>query len=218
MKLAYLASAFFPDLSPMWMLTESAARHDIPIQYYGLGRPFTGTVDTKIDALLPELDRLIAEGYTHVLYTDGNDTFFVRGPAQILHHYRVLGSPAWLLSAEKDCYPHTDLVGKVPVHLRYPNTGQYMGEIEAIAETWKVLRNIYGPGDNEQGWICRAFADEIVDYARVDTDRLIFRSAADDYAPHDSGCVLHFNGGYSAPGLGVGRMARMGPVWERLGY
>ena len=212
MKLAYLASCFFDSTDKIWMLRDSAKRFGIDLNLYGLGEPHRGFIDCKVTRLLPELGKLAECGYTHVLYTDGPDTFFVAGPEEIWDEYASLGYPAWLVSAESNCYPHTDLALKIPESQRYPCTGQYMGEIEAILSGWRAMRAFYGPEDNEQGWMLHAIEDGAG--IRIDQGRKIFRAEADNWNPGDPGCVLHFNGGYHDPV--TGREARMRPVWDKV--
>lgn len=215
MKLAYLATCFFGSTDDIWMLRDSAAKFGVDLKLYGLGKAFLpGFIEIKVTALLPELEQLSDQGYTHVLYTDGPDTFFVRGRQEIEAEYAALGAPAWLISAETSCYPHTHLGEKLPMDKRCPNTGQYMGEIETILDGWKKLKAAYDDGtDNEQGWVIRGIVDGILPEVTIDMDRFIFRSEADNYEPFMSGCLLHFNGGYWDPT--EGKQGRMLPVWER---
>lgn len=214
MNLAYLASCFFSTTEKIWMLRDSAMRFGIDLQLYGLNRPHLGFIDCKVTQLLPELEALLRKGYTHVLYTDGPDTFFVRGHEAIMEEYLALGSPAWLMSAERNCYPHTDLSLSIPEESRYPCTGQYMGEIETIREGWSAMRDLYGPGDNEQGWALRALSEGKTGMMVLDRQSRVFRSEADDWIPSYSACVLHFNGGYYDPH--EGREPRMRPIWNKL--
>lgn len=216
MNLAYLATCFFGSTDDIWMLRDSAARFGIDLKLYGLGKAFLpGFIEIKIIALLPELETLQQHGYTHVLYTDGPDTFFVKGPAAIESEYAALGAPPWLISAETSCYPHTALGPLLPLDKRCPNTGQYMGEISTILNGWNKLKTLYDDGtDNEQGWIIRGIVDGHLSEVTIDMGRRIFRSEADNYTPEMSGCALHFNGGYWNPG--EGKRSRMRPVWERV--
>ena len=216
MKLAYLATCFFGSTDDIWMLRDSAIKFGVDLKLYGLGKAFLpGFIDIKVTAMLPELEALLAQGYTHVLYTDGPDTFFVKGPREIEAAYEALGNPAWLISAETSCYPHTALGPILPMDKRCPNTGQYMGEIGVILEGWKKLKALYDDGtDNEQGWVIRGIVDGMLPEVTIDMGRYIFRSEADNYFPGMSGCVLHFNGGYWNPS--EGKRDRMLPVWERV--
>lgn len=175
------------------------------------GSVYHDFADAKVNRLLPVLEDLRDDGYTHVLYTDSTDAFFVELPSIILIQYHYLGSPPILFSRERGCYPHQDLI--IPEHLQFPNTGQYMGEITALIDMWTSVREKYGKEpDNEQGWMLRACADGI-DIA-LDTESLIFRADAGDYNSINPTCMVHFNGGYSDPERG--KYDAMLPLFMKL--
>jgi hypothetical protein len=166
------------------------------------GVVYSDFADAKVNRLLPVLERLRSEGYTHVLYTDSTDAFFVGTKEKILRSYQKMEFPPVLFSRERGCYPHHHLGDKIPEHLRFPNTGQYMGQIDALITMWTAVRERYGKEpDNEQGWLQKACADGV--NIVLDTKSQIFRADASDYNPkHWSTCLVHQQGGYSSPERG----------------
>lgn len=221
MKLAFITACVYPSTQPIHMLQASADRLDIKLQPYGVGESPGGWGDIKVTKLLPCLDRLKAKGYTHVLYIDGVDSLFVRGYDAIMDEYYALASPELLMSTEVDCWPLGRLApffdSDAQTRFRYPNAGQYMGEIDYIAEKFAMLQQEYFRifGDVDQAWITQGIVDGKMDGLVLDTTCSIFQSmsgAATSRNPDT--CVLHFNGGYVDPV--DGRDARMKPVWEEI--
>lgn len=175
------------------------------IQWYkgtDSGIVYSDFADAKVNRLLPVLERLRSEGYTHVLYTDSTDAFFVGTKEKILRSYQRMEFPPVLFSRERGCYPHHHLGDKIPEHLRFPNTGQYIGDIGALITMWTAVRARYSNvPDNEQGYLQKACVDNV--NILLDRESAIFRADASDYNPaHWSTCLLHCQGGYSHPERG----------------
>lgn len=166
------------------------------------GGVYSDFFDAKVNRLLPLLLQLKEEGYTHVLYTDSTDAFFVATKGKIIESYKRLGFPPVLFSRERGCYPHHHLGDKIPEHLRFPNTGQYIGETEALITLWTAIKERYGhESDNEQGYLQKACVDGV--NIVLDTESVIFRADASDYNEKSwSSCLLHSQGGYSDPERG----------------
>lgn len=205
MKLAIVSCRCDPLTSikfAMFLHSAKVYGHDI-IWYQGTasGTVYSDFADAKVNRLMPVLEQLKQDGYTHVLYTDSTDAFFVATKGKIIDAYKKLGFPPVLFSRERGCYPHHHLV--IPEHLQYPNTGQYIGEVDALITMWTAVKERYGdtPGDNEQGWMQKACADNV--NVVLDLDSKIFRADASDYNVESwSACLLHSQGGYSHPERG----------------
>lgn len=231
-KIAFITACVYPNTDPIRMLAASAKRCGIDLFPYGKGGRFNGWGDVKVTKLLPLLASLEDEGFTHVLYTDGRDSLFVRDRGHIIHSYHALGSPPCVLSAEKNCYPDWDLASDFPdrgTPWRYPCAGQYMGEIPYIREYWAKIQKAYTHlDDNDQAWIARGMVDGLLDEVILDSYCDIFQSVVDgneiDWSKENNAwvnlttdsqpSVLHFNGGYCDPL--TGRDERMLPFWEKM--
>ncbi len=134
-----ITACFFPNERPIRMLTKSLEIHGIRhmLRTYGMGEQYFNWTQMKVNRMIPELERLLAEGFTHYLYTDGRDAFFLRPWASVMQCYKRLGSPDMLLSGTPTCFPLAGLASHWPSKERYRfhDCGGYMGSIEAWLET-----------------------------------------------------------------------------------
>jgi hypothetical protein len=220
-KLAFTSAAYYPAESRhTWMLRESTKRLGIDLRLYGVGEQYTGWAQAKYHGLMVMLDQLKSEGYTHVLYTDGVDSFFREEQEDITVIYNnFYRAPALLLSGEENCWPddkyRTCFFTNEPYSARYPCAGQFMGEISYIQEKWPLLAQ-YEPelGPNDQAWIHRGVAEGILTEWRVDTSSFIFQNMNGNVTELLWGSVLHFSGGYNDPE--TGKEERMMPTWKAV--
>ena len=135
--LVVLTPAYYSDIRAIGYLLDSCRLLDVPLEPYGLGQPYLGWIAVKVHGLLPMLRGQQDAGRTHFIYTDGGDSFFLAGMDEIVGKYQQLGSPGILLSAEKDCYPISEISLRFPdpgTPFRYINAGGFMGRIDVIAE------------------------------------------------------------------------------------
>jgi len=214
MTLAAITACLYPDTQMIHLLMDSAVKHGVPLSPYGIGCNPGGWGDIKVTKLLPVLEELMEEGYTHVLYTDGTDSLFVRSWEDIQQEYIALGSPVCLMSAEKDCYPFRDLGDKFPDvgPWRYPCAGQFMGEIPWIWNRWNFMAKEYAshPECNDQGWITLEILAGRMECLVLDSECRVFQSMSGgdiqegpvNAVTGSRPCVVHFNGGYSDPVCG----------------
>ncbi len=223
MTLAAITACLYPDTRMIHLLMDSAVRHGVPLTPYGIGDNPSDWGHIKVTRLLPVIEELLEEGYTHVLYTDGTDSLFVRPWEDVQSEYLSLDSPLCLMSAETDCYPFRELGDQFPARgpWRYPCAGQYMGEIPWILERWSAMARDYAshPERNDQGWITLEILAGRMEGLVLDSECRIFQSMSGDGVEKRDGvintvtgsrpCVLHFNGGYSDPV--TGRDERMMP-------
>ena len=132
-------------IEKLHFLTDSARRFGIDVKIWGQ-HPWRGWFHSHLDSLI-ELKRLRGEGFTHFLYTDGIDCFFLAGLSEILSKYEQMGEPSWLISGEMNCWPLSELAG-APVFscsspYKYPNGGGNMGEIDYVLTSWELLKQLY---------------------------------------------------------------------------
>jgi len=77
------------------------------------------------------------EDYTHFIFVDAHDTFFLSGMDEIENKYKQLGSPNYLFSCEKACWPDSQLSELYPnceSDWKYLNSGAYMANIDKFIE------------------------------------------------------------------------------------
>ncbi len=239
MKLHVITACMFETEKPIWRLRKSCEKFGIDLHPYGVGLTYTDWPHIKITKMLEAFHVEKANGATHVLYTDGRDSFFLTGLAEILSKYEALGSPDILMAAETACYPRDSLWDKFPDpghHFRWPGSGQFMGEVSTLIRDWNWLTDVFMGNpyqdQNEQGWMVQALADGDLKW-QLDTGCEIFQSVGnadcnigDDKEVRVQGprlynmttksqpCASHWNGGYSS--IETGKDAVMAPVWDAL--
>jgi hypothetical protein len=130
-----LTSCFFPSRRPIKFLEVSAQLQGVaPLRTYGHGEQYANWTRMKVHRMIPELEKLQAEGFTHYLYTDGRDAFFTRSLTYILDMYNALGKPDGLLSGHPEPFTleylayHNDFLK--PAKYRHHCCGGYLGRID----------------------------------------------------------------------------------------
>lgn len=163
-----LTSCFFPDHKPIRFLEESARIQSVaPLRTYGDGELYSNWTQMKVNRMIPELEKLLAEGFTHYLYTDGRDAFFTRNFRYIKDAYEFLGAPDGLLSSQDQPFTMADLAHYndflKPAKYRFHCCGGYLGRIEYWLECHrKFVRDNYEAlptGGDEAGVWQWAWAD-----------------------------------------------------------
>lgn len=200
MSITVLAPAFYTD--PEWStryLRRSAARHNVPVTWYGVGEPYRGWHDVQLVRLLAELRKLDT---SHVLYTDSSDVVVLADLDRIGKHYRDLGRPEILISVERS--------GDGGV-----NAGGWMGQTDAAIAALEWLLRMDGDESNPQlRW--REAIRECAISAQADVDSDVFQAGGELVIGEWAPCVWHACGGYTDPR--VGKAALIEPVWRALGY
>ncbi len=131
-----LTSCFFPNHKPIKMLEVSAQiQGAMPLRTYGDGEQYANWTRMKVHRMIPELEKLKAEGFTHYLYTDGRDAFFTTPYENILRIYDYhLGRPDGLVSGHWDPFPIKRLAKHwnhlKPARNRFHCCGGYLGSID----------------------------------------------------------------------------------------
>lgn len=229
-KLAILTTAFFPNIRPLRMFVASAIKYGYdPIQFMGLRQQYRPWAEMKIKDKIPEFQRLIYAGFTHVLYSDARDAFFTGPYSEVLEKYQTMGSPSCLASTEPNCNPNSAMdyyypdVGKY----RYHCVGGYLAELPWMLNKFtRMLPYMAKSGDDAEiwqwGWEEGWFRPEL------DSGCEIFQTldhAENDLGVNDIGrlenmvtssfpCIFHLNGGYSDPI--TGKYDHMIEWWNRL--
>ena len=131
-------------------LTASAAKQGIYLHVRGIGERYQH-FQSKVIRLRRWLEEL-PRRYSHVLYLDGIDTFFLRDLAACCEALNRCGKPI-LMGMEGHCFPLmnvTKWTAKFPPHrsnLRWPNAGVFMGRRNALTESLAVLAELSKPGN-----------------------------------------------------------------------
>lgn len=163
-------------------LKATCGKFEIMLNVYGRGE-FFSFFDSKIRQMGVFLDR-IKEDYTHVLYTDAADSFFLSGLEEVLQKYEKMGKPKLLLSAEKSCYPFADLISRFPADVgpyRFFNAGGFIGEVKPLLDTLSRLKSYYYINNNDNAHWMRAYDERKIDLT-IDHKCEIFQTMSDvDY-------------------------------------
>lgn len=202
MKLVVTCPALYPSRERIRFLDDSARRFGIELRPHGIGQQFVDWRTMLMEHTLPAFRQYVAEGYTHVLYVDGNDSLFVHGMDDILDGYAWYSNPRCLMSADKGS--------------SWLNAGGYMGELDFIIPMWEGLYDLYGADDGDyQNWVVKGL-DRLRPRLRLDDDYNLFEPIDDlkDRVYGSRPSVLHFRGGYSDPV--TGRDERIAPVVREL--
>lgn len=241
MNLAVITACLFATEDPIHYLKASCNKFGISLHAYGLGSTYTDWPDIKINKMLTHFKRLKAEGFSHALYTDGRDSFFVAPVEEAQDKYtHIYGQPDCLMAAETTCYPRMELADQFPDpghHYRWLGSGQFMGQLDYLIDAWQMLKELgtTEADQNEQGWMLKAFVEGRFGAGFVlDTACHIFQSAGNSdvqFGPEGELTVqegrvynkvtqtypvaVHFNGGYSCPVNG--KYDTIEPVWRSLG-
>lgn len=213
MTITITAPTFYQSLDKVKYLAKSAERNNVPIWWYGLGKPYHGWHDIQIVQLLEELHKIPT---SHVLYTDASDVIMLSGLDEIEGKYAAMGCPQLLMSVESD--------GGVCA-------GGWMGDRLKMIEALEFLRTFrpkVEDSDNPQvRWRCavvQGWLEPTVDYMRkifqVADEVVEVRTGAGGrvYNPRTSNwpCIFHFAGGYTDPEIGKSTLIE--PLWKQLGY
>lgn len=244
-KLAVTTACVFSDAHQIHMLTESCRRFGVALRPYGTDvQGYPGWLAIKVRELLRALPKFKSEGFTHVLYTDGRDSYFIGAVDEIITKYKAHGSPRCLMSAESEPAPFPELgvAYDDPGHrFRYLNAGGYIAEIAWLERYYPLLLTpeYMQYGDNDQAGLTIAFLESKFSGLKLDTDCDIFQCVGNANAGLGTDLVVqkgppsldrlrlrnkttsswpvivHFNGGYTDPE--TGKDAMMLPLWNELG-
>lgn len=232
MKLAVITCGVFGDeataRAKLWVFLRSCSKVGIEPLIYGMDRKWTIYRHIKLDMQLEFLKTLA--GYTHILYSDGQDALMLAGTDEILEKYRNMGAPPIVASAshqlanvseEDKMYP-----GVFPNYAkyRYPHVGGTLAEIPALIDAFE--RMMLDPSTTSDdcfihfnavrdGWYKPRVDDVCSVFQVTDEDCLIQGSRIVNRHTGSSPCVWHVPGGYSSQE--TGKDYRMVPLARSLG-
>lgn len=211
MKLFVFTAAFYDRdyEQKLAMLGETCHKYEIDLTTYGK-QEFFSFYDSKIVKMGNMLNQIKNE-YTHALYLDCADAFFLTGLEEILKKYEDMGSPEILVSGEKGCHPFEDMTDLFQSDdpWRYMNPGMYIGEIPKIMQIMSMCSGFYQLQTNDQGHWYQAYAKHRFPL-QVDSKCRIFQTMSDTHFGEDVDlrdgrlynkvtgqypCIVHFNGG-----------------------
>jgi hypothetical protein len=181
MKLAVLTAGFYDrDYDEKFTRLKWSADHfSIPLQVFGRGE-FFSFFDSKINKLGVTIDNL-KNDYTHVLYTDFADSFFLSGLDEIIEKYAWMGSPELLVAGEKNLHPFgglKDIFPETSDPYRFFNPGNFIAEIPAILDVLSKCKRYYTLQTNDQGHWLQAYAEYKFPMV-IDTKAVIFQTMSD---------------------------------------
>ncbi len=235
MRLAVLTCAAFPTEEEarrkLWIFLRSCSKFDIDPILYGLGTPqFQGYKRMMLDMQLEALKK-IDRTYTHVLFTDGWDAFFVTSLDEIMRKYEALGWPEFLASAYIGLGNESDMSKyegcfDTTIPYRYPNRGGYMAEMSVAIDMFQKMVDMpHQTGDDcfnwyegwREGWFrptldsnCEIFQVSDVN-AKIDMKFKLntegkrvshFDTRVFNTETGSHPCILHLSGGYADPETG----------------
>lgn len=174
----------------------------------------TGGAFNFFEAKLEHLGNFInnlRNDFTHVLYTDAADSFFLAGLSEIIYKYEKLGKPDLIVSGEKGCHPFGDESGKFAnpgTPYRYLNPGNFLGKIQPVLDAISVAKSYYWLNTNDQGHWMRGYLDGKIPLV-IDSQCELFQTMSDcdfnaDFTmatgriwnrlTKTTPCIAHFNG------------------------
>lgn len=156
MKIAVVTFSDMPKHPGLARLQNSAIRHGW--DFY----PIIGTwrgYGTKIIETAQFAAKLQDDGYTHIMFQDAHDTYFVR-PAKDFQP--AVPDPGFMfLSAEKACWPDPNRAvdyhynASPPSPWCYVNSGQYLAPIALFLRI--VEENPISKSDDDQRWMTSVY-------------------------------------------------------------
>lgn len=234
MNIALLTCAVFPTEAiarkKLWIFLKSIEKFGAPEPHlYGIGRGFPGYKMMKLDYQLDYL-RTLQSRYTHALYTDSWDAFFVGPWDWVRGSYKMADCPPILTAAyhglanvsepDKD-YPNCF---NENLFYRYPHVGGYIAEIPAIIEAFERMNALpRQTGDDcfnwydawKEGWF-RPSLDFGCSIFQTSTDDCVITGGrVFNERTTTTPCILHISGGYTDPE--TGKDDRLIPWAEKLG-
>lgn len=191
MKLAAVTVTDNPNNHGFLLLQESAKRHGY--DFHPVIAPFYG-FGTKILETAKAAQSLKSQDYTHIIFMDAHDTYFLRSAKSIK---TALFDPGFMfVSAEKACWPDphkaTDYhyQSAPPSPWCYVNSGQYLAPIDTFLQI--VEENPIIDTDDDQRWLTAVYLQHTYPIV-LDINCKIFQSIAfpteNDFRVDDRGLI-----------------------------
>ena len=154
----------------------------------------------KILSFIPFLERMLTLApEEYVMFVDGHDTLILKPEKDILAKVRAM-DVSLLVSAERNCWPDSELADKYPVwphvgnYPKYLNAGGYIGTKNAVLHALHTIKRHAETKDDQREWT-RCYLGKLLPMVQLDHGRTIFSSIGDgDEALRADSCVKHWNG------------------------
>ncbi len=160
--------------APATALVRSCKRFGIRLQEFGTGNKHETFLKTK---LIP-LEAFVGSVKTsHVMFVDGNDTFFVSGLSEIAATYERLAEGRVLIGSELQAWPYKQKAAELkqrarakgaPGRYMFIDNGLIMGPTSAVASMLQTLiasvehyREQYSPRPGRLGYPRRLIEDDV---------------------------------------------------------
>lgn len=209
MKLLVITAGFYDRdyLDKFYRLAWTCRKFKIDIKVYGKGE-FFNFFNSKI----VDLGRVInnhRNDYTHVLYTDFADSFFLSGTKEIIEKYKNMNAKL-VTAGQKGIYPFAQLDYLFPADgpYRFMNPGNFIGEIPEVLDALSACKAWPDiPFDDQAHWMLAVEHGKLK--VKVDANAEIFQTFSDvefDDELEIKGkrlvnkftgtkpCIVHFNG------------------------
>jgi hypothetical protein len=221
MKLCVLTCAAFPTEEEarrkLWIFLRSCEKFGIDPILYGIGTPqFPGYKRMMLDMQLDALKDL-PTFFSHVLFTDGWDAFFLTGLEEIEAKYEAGGSPDFLASSYIGLGNESDMSKyegcfDTTIPYRYPNRGGYLAKREVAIDMFQKMVDMpHQTGDDcfnwyegwREGWF-RPTLDSGCDIFQVSENNTAIVHSENppdvrliNTETRSRPCILHLSGGYA---------------------
>lgn len=184
------------------ILKESCAIQGLPLRFVQsakFGGHWQGSMRIgKMEAVLENLPELSKE-FTHVLWSDGYDTFACHDEAHIMAQYVKKLSPPILFSGEKNCWPDPGVADRYPAsHFpwRFINAGTWMAEVSYLAEALRMIVDNAGNEHDDQRLWTHAYLGGILPGCEVDVGCAVFQTMwGTELYELVNPSIVHYNGG-----------------------
>lgn len=228
MKLAFLTTC--QTEAQIELMLRSCRKYNIALRYFAFGKPCADWAHLKIEEPLVAFEKLLKEGFTHVLYSDSRDAFFTGGPEEIVLKYKAMGYPPCVVSAERACNPNDSYREHYPdpgTPYRFHNVGGYLALIPWMYGSFKRMVSYFNrSGDDaeiwqwgwSEGWF-RPKIDSTCEIFQTNTgwegEVLEVREGRlYNTITKTNPCVYHLPGGYTDPVRG--KLEALLPWWNRI--
>ena len=227
---------------PLWMMLTTCTRFGIDPYLYGINETYQGWVHLKIDLLGMTARKVAADGYSHLLYVDARDAWFLTGLDEVADKYNAMGCPPVMLSAQHRafCGGYGKWYNKFPwdTSLAFPYIGTpgILAEASKLADIFEYMLANYPfgevedslPDDDPAWWIeyMLEHPGEVVFDHQCDIFANVGDVDDDDWEVVDGRahikltdswpCTIHYNGGASH--WKYGKWEALEPQWRRFGY
>lgn len=130
-------------------LVRSCQVYGYDLSFIGVGQGFKNFRQAKIELLLSELKNVDA---THIMYTDGLDSWFLRDDLFDVYDKYFSGV---VISGNRNHYPSSDLYDFYPISessFQYICSSQFIGPKEELISILELMLRVYQGYTDQEGW------------------------------------------------------------------